>query len=426
MKVLYLAHRMPYPPNKGDKLRALRQIKRLSRNHGVTVACFVDDPDDMRYMNDLVQHCTKVVAIPLRRHLATARGLVGLACGSTMTESFYRSRTMRTAISKLCTETKFDIVVAFSSSMARYALNVPANRRVLDLCDLDSAKWSEYAGFTHGPKRWLYQTEAKLLGAKERAWLQAFDASILISSAEAAELDDQSRTKLHYITNGVEMPVRGLRDPQDDNGSCARPPTIGFVGVMDYFPNIDAVCWFAQSVWPTVRKALPEASFRIVGRAPTSRVRKLAQIPGVVVTGEVANVSDELVNLDISVAPLRIARGLQNKVLEAMAGGLAVVLTSKAAEGIDAVHGREFLVADQAEAFADAVIDLAGMPTRRAEIAATGRRFVAKSHRWSDALDAFELVVTGASRPTTRCTKELVPTESMPIQPPTEPLRTRR
>ncbi len=420
MKILYLTHRMPYPPNKGDKLRALRQIKRLSRNHSVTVACFVDDPRDMHHMADLLQHCASVVAIPIHRSVANVRGLLGMCAGSTITESFYRSRAMRRAIAELCRETRFDIVVAFSSCMAPYALNAPADRHVLDLCDRDSAKWLEYAGFSHGPSRWLYRWEARRLAAREQEWLSTFDASILISRAEAAGLEQDDRRNLHFVTNGVEIPVRGLRGPDEDAEGPPRPLTIGFVGVMDYFPNVDAVCWFVRSVWPAIRSAFPEARFRIIGRSPASRVRKLAQVPGVTVTGEVENVSSELANLDISVAPLRMARGLQNKVLEAMAAGVAVVLTSKAAEGIDATHGREFLIADAAQDFAEAVVRLAEMPRRRAEMAATGRRFVATSHRWSDALDRFELVVTGASHPKTHASTQLLPIELTPVPQPVE------
>jgi sugar transferase (PEP-CTERM/EpsH1 system associated) len=392
---------MPFPANKGDKLRALHQIKRLARNHSVTVACFVDDPQDMRHIKDLGQHCARVVGIPLQRSTALARGLLGLVCGGTITESFYRSQAMRDAIAKLCEGTDFDVVVAFSSGMAPYALRVTGARRILDLCDLDSAKWSAYAGFTNGPKRWLYRRESLRLGAKEREWLDAFDASILITPAEGADLDASSRRKLHFVTNGVEMPVRGLRNDEASAQNPNQAITIGFVGVMDYFPNVDAVCWFAESVWPTIHAALPGATFRIVGRAPTARVRRLDRQPGITVTGEVVNIADEIGSIDISVAPLRIARGLQNKVLEAMAMGTPVVLTSKAAEGIDASDGHDYWVRDDPAALADGVIELARQPKRRAELGTQGRQFVAAHHRWSDALCTFELLVTGATPPQT-------------------------
>lgn len=416
MNVLYLAHRMPYPANKGDKLRSLQQIKHLARNHRVTVACFVDDPKDVPYTKDLGQHCTRVVAVPLRRGTALARGLLGLACGGTLTESFYRSRAMRRAIAGLCAGTNFDAVVAFSSSMAPYALRVPGARRILDLCDLDSAKWGAYAGFTRGPERWLYRYESRRLRAREQEWLDAFDAAILITRAEGAGLDAPCHRKLHFVTNGVALPVRGLRGPQASTGSADQPITIGFVGVMDYFPNIDAVCWFADSVWPTIRAALPGATFRIIGRSPTARVRRLSHRPGIIVTGEVVRIADEIGALDISVAPLRIARGLQNKVLEAMAMGIPVVLTSGASEGIEAHDGRDFLVRDDAASLGAGVIELAQQPRRRAELGAQGRRFVAAHHRWSDALCTFELVVTGATTPqTARIDRLLKPrTQTLP------------
>jgi len=242
MNVLYLAHRIPYPPNKGDKLRAFRQIAHLSRNHRVTCACFVDAPADMRYVEALQRYCHRVAAIPMVRGRATLRGLLGLATGGTITEHFYRSERMRQALQGLVVRERFDAVVAFSSSMAPYALMVPTPRRVLDLCDLDSAKWTEYAAFTEAPKRWLLALEGKRLATQERAWIRAFDASILISRAEAEALGEGvDRGRLHFVTNGVD-PVDGsepsARDRGDDPG---RPSTVGFVGVLDYFPNVDAV-----------------------------------------------------------------------------------------------------------------------------------------------------------------------------------------
>jgi len=408
MNLLYLAHRIPYPPNKGDKLRAFRQIQHLSRRHGVTCACFVDTPTDMRYVEDLERYCERVVAIPVNRRSATARGLAGLVTGGTVTEHFYRSGPMSRALHDLNRRQGFDVVVAFSSSMAPYALKVPAERRVLDLCDLDSAKWIECADFTNVLKRWLYQLEGKRLALRERAWINAFDAAILISDAEARTLGDAiDSRRLHFVTNGVDLPSTDVRSTPGDMRDLAKPSTVGFVGVMDYFPNVDAVCWFAQTCWEAIRRAVPRATFRIVGRSPLQRVRRLARIPGVVVTGEVASVQDELDRFDVSVAPLRIARGLQNKVLESMAAGVPVVLTAKAAEGIAGVPDRDFVVADDADALIRATIGLCCDDTLRHQIAHAGRRFVAGHHNWEQALEQFEMIVTGTTAPKTRAVEPI-------------------
>ncbi len=408
MNILYLAHRIPYPPNKGDKLRAFRQIEHLSRRHRVTCACFVDAPTDMRYVDDLRRSCEGVVAIPISRKAATVRGLVGLATGGTVTEHFYRSEPMRLALRDLNRQQRFDAVVAFSSCMAPYALTVPADRRVLDLCDLDSAKWAEYAAYSNVPKRWLYRLEGKRLAAQERAWINAFDASILISNAEAKALaGGVDERRLHFVTNGVDLPHVNHRGVSAKASDTTAPSTVGFVGVMDYFPNVDAVCWFTETCWEAIRRAVPRATFRIVGRSPVPRVQRLSRISGVVVTGEVANVQDELDRFDVSVAPLRIARGLQNKVLESMAAGVPVVLTAKAAEGIAARPDHDFVVVDDAAAMIRATIELCCDDARRNHIARDGRRFVAAHHNWEHALEQFELIVTGATAPKTSAVEPL-------------------
>lgn len=396
MNILYLVHRIPLPPDKGDKLRSFRQFEHLTRRHRVWCACFVDTPSDTQYVKPLRGYCKDVAAIRLKRAPAMLRGVAGLARGKTLTESFYSHAAMRAALRKWCDSIQFDVVVAFSSSMAPYALEVPAARRVLDLCDLDSRKWLDYAAVSHGPARWLYRTEGHRLALKERAWLNAFDATFVITESEAAPLQGAAPPgKLHIIGNGVSLPDpsgNGSRignwglpigdwglgysgAPTDhrqstiDNPQSAIPnrksvresslrSTVGFVGVMDYRPNVDAVCWFVSNCWREIRAACPEAVFRIVGRSPTQRVHKLANVPGVQVVGGVEDVTSEVRRFDVSVAPMRIARGLQNKVLEAMAVARPVVLTSKAAEGIAAGHDEEYLVADRPADIVDGVVRL--------------------------------------------------------------------
>ncbi len=394
MNILYLAHRIPYPPNKGDKLRAFRHIEHLSRCHRVWCACFVDSSDDRQYIEPLARYCQDLVTIPMRRLTSVLRGLAGLLAGGTMTESFYRDDAMTEALRVWSKRTAFDVVVAFSSSMAQYALQVPARRRVLDLCDCDSQKWLGYAAASRGLARWLYRAEGQRLAVKEGAWLDAFDATLLITEAEAAILRATAPSRNpHVLTNGV-----GLTDsePTPPAAQVGRAPLVGFVGVMNYRPNVDAVCWFVDQCWPEVRRAYPDAVFRIVGRSPVRRVRRLSLVSGVEIVGEVKDVGDEVRRFDVSVAPLRIARGLQNKVLEAMAAAKPVVLTTKAAVGINARDGEDYLIADTPARIAGAVVRLLRDPTERDRVGSNARRFVATHHRWDDVLRRFELIVTGA------------------------------
>ncbi len=406
MNILYLAHRMPYPPNKGDKLRAFRQIKKLSQHHDIWCACFVDYVGDRKYVNDLAKYCHRVEAVNLHKPLALLRGAAGWCTGSTITESFYHSSAMTRLIKRWCSETKFDAVVAFSSSMARYALSVATDRRVVDLCDLDSAKWTGYARESYFPLKQIYQTEGRRLARREADFIRRFDSAILITHAEAVQLHDiELQRRVRIVGNGVDAPHQPTQKPNERNkstnhGSAALPPPIvGFIGTMDYRPNVEAVVWFVKHCWPSIRRAVPRVTFRIIGRNPSRRVCKLAHVPGVVVVGEVEKVDDELSAMTVSVAPLRLARGLQNKVLEAMAASKAIVLTEAAAEGIDAQSGEHFIVEDTPDLIAQHIIALIRDEQRRCELGIAARRFVLSHHNWATELEKFELLVTGSTTP---------------------------
>ncbi len=395
MNVLYLVHRIPYPPDKGDKLRSFRQLEHLARRHRVWCACFVDDPADGCHVGVVRRHCEDVLAINLGWLRTRLQGLAGLLRGKTISESAYRHEAMRAVLGRWCETTRFDAVVAFSAGVAPYAFLVPARRRVLDLCDLDSRKWLDYADASRGPRRWLYRLEGRRLAERERLWLGAFDATILITHAEADPLlGGAFDHRIHVVENGVDLPER-QPCPRESRASSSSPPTVGFVGQMDYRPNIDAVRWFASACWPAIRRAMPNAVFRIVGRRPTWSVRRLRRVPGVEVVGAVDQLGPELQRLDVSVAPMRIARGLQNKVLEAMAWGKPVVLTQAALEGIDARHDREVIVADRPQQIAAAVQELLSDPALRARLGDSARDYVARHHRWKSILRRFELIVTG-------------------------------
>jgi sugar transferase (PEP-CTERM/EpsH1 system associated) len=305
-----------------------------------------------------------------------------------MTESIYGVPAMRQILRRWSAAVEFDAVVAFSSGMAPLALEVPAPRRILDLCDLDSEKWRDYACLSRWPLGGLYRSEADRLADREQEWARLFDRTVLITEAEAEPLRARvPEARLHVVSNGVDIPAL-IERPKP-----AHPSTVGFVGAMDYFPNVDAVCWFVAECWGRVRKAVPDAVFCIVGRSPTRRVRRLARVPGVAVVGGVDDIGAEVRGFDTAIAPMRIGRGLQNKVLEAMAYGKPVVLTGKAVTGISGVHGRDYVVADDPEAFAAAVIQLLRDAEQRDRLGQNGRRFVRAHHQWESELRRFERIV---------------------------------
>lgn len=396
MKILYLTHRIPYPPTKGDKLRSFHQLRALCDAHDVWCACFVDDPGDMQHIKTIEQMCRAARAIPLPKTRALLRGAKSLLGRKTVTEGFYDHPAMRAQIEEWSREVEFDVAVAFSSSMVPYVPLARAPRTVVDLCDVDSLKWLAYARDARFPKSRLFQIEGSRLAALEQAAARDFDATILISSAERdaflAGGGFIHPARVHVVGNGAEVPDKAHAPRQI---SRTGDPVLGFVGAMDYAPNIDAACWFAARAFPFVRALYPSATFRIVGRNPSKSVRKLDRITGVEVVGEVESVPDELLRFDVSVAPLRIARGLQNKVLEAMAAGLPVVLTPEAAEGISAQSGKHFLVESGEAGFAGAIAHLLADRDRRIEIGASARSFVARNHVWQTEMQRYEWIVTG-------------------------------
>jgi sugar transferase (PEP-CTERM/EpsH1 system associated) len=406
MDILYLAHRLPFPPNKGDRMRAYRHLEHLARSHDVRCASFVDTLEDMKHVAALRAICREVATVPLHRGSALARGALGLATGSTVTQSYYRHAAMTNALKRLSAARRFDVVLAFSSSMAPYALSVPANRRILDLCDCDSQKWLAYAEQTAAPMKWIYKAEGSRLQAMERRWARAFDATLLITQAEAATLRPFVDPEcLHVVGNGG---TPTSPDPSDQ-GRPGSTVQVGFVGVMNYRPNVDAVCWFVENCWREIRQAVPRASFHIVGRSPSRQVRALANTPGIRALGEVTDVAEHLRGFTVSIAPMRIACGLQNKVLEAMTAGLPVVLSQRAAQAVGGIDGRDFLVADAPDRFIRAVVRLLRSDQDAARIGESARSFVRENFRWEDQLSKLDEIVCGVSSSPSRAQSPCYP-----------------
>ncbi|MDZ7593129.1 MAG: TIGR03087 family PEP-CTERM/XrtA system glycosyltransferase [Thiobacillus sp.] len=355
--LLFLAHRIPFPPNKGDKIRSFNLLRHLSTRYAIHLGAFVDDPDDWQYRDALAPYCASIKLLPLHPRRAKLASLVGLLTGEALTLPYYRNRELARWAHDLAASGAVTRGLAFSSAMAQF---MPAGlaRRVLDMVDVDSDKWTQYAPTQRWPLSWLYAREGRKLAAWEARVAQDFDATLLVSNAEAALLQQRApaaQLKIGAFENGVDAdyfsPARDYPNPY--------PPDVQgvvFTGAMDYWPNVDAVSWFAERIFPAVRAAVPGAQFTIVGSHPSDAVLALARQPGVVVTGGVPDVRPWLAHAACAVAPLRIARGVQNKVLEAMAMARPVVASAQAAEGIRAEAGRDFTLARGEAEFARAVV----------------------------------------------------------------------
>jgi len=338
--LLLLCHRIPYPPRKGDKVRTYHLLRLLARRYAVHLGTFVDDPDDWRHVEALGEHCADLLVRPLRPLGARARSLRGLLAGSPLTVPYFADARLRAWVEERLASRRFTRVVVVCSSMAQYVEgHLGARlRSVLDLIDVDSEKWRDYAGRRRWPMRAVYAREGRTLLAYERALAARFDATVLVSAEEAAllrRLSPECAGRIEHVRNGVDA---GYFRP---DRACPNPYPPGtralvFTGAMDYWANADAVRWFAEQAFPAVRARVPEAAFWVVGARPTREVRALARRPGVEVTGAVDDVRPYLAHAAASVAPLRLARGVQNKVLEAMAMARPVIATPEALEGLGA------------------------------------------------------------------------------------------
>jgi len=388
--LLFLSHRIPYPPNKGDKIRSFHLLEYLARRYRVHLGTFVDDPEDWQHLSALDRWCESRMVRPLHPGRARLKSLAGLATGEPLTLPYYRDGRLSAWVHRVLEEQEVGHVLIYSSAMAQYLLGEEGwrGRVVMDLVDVDSDKWRQYAQSRSWPMSWIYRREAERLLRFERAAGAAFDATLLVSEEEAAlfrRLAPEAAPRVHALRNGVDLawfdPAVEHPSPYEGPG-----PHLVFTGAMDYWPNVDAVAWFVEEVMPRLRAGFPRLEFHVVGSRPTERVRELAGEPGVQVTGAVPDIRPWIAHADAAVAPMRIARGIQNKVLEAMAMARPVVVSPMGAEGIEAEAGRELLVAESGEAFAGALAGLLRDGKRAAALGRAARERVVAEYGWERTL----------------------------------------
>jgi sugar transferase (PEP-CTERM/EpsH1 system associated) len=388
MKLLYLAHRIPYPPNKGDKIRSYHELCAfIERGHEVHLLAFADEISDLSYQVDLAHLCASTQIVPLHRNAAKLRAMTSLLINRPFSLGYFASQKMKSLVKRSIAEHEFDAIFVYSSSMAQYAPQELLSRAIMDLVDMDSEKWRDYARLKRGAWAWLYELEWKRLRKYEHAIVSRFAYTIVTTQREASllsELDEFTRhARLRVITNGVDL------DEYYAEGRMIRltSPRLVFVGAMDYYANVDGARWFVEEILPLIREREPRTEFFIVGANPTREVKKLGERQGVTVTGYVDDVRPYLQAATACVVPLRIARGVQNKLLEAMAAGRAIVATKEAAAGLCVEDGEQLLVAQTSRAFADAVIRVIREEPLRKNLAARARHFVEIHHDWAPLLN---------------------------------------
>ncbi len=400
--LLFLAHRIPYPPNKGDKLRSFRWLKSLAADYRVHLGAFVDDPEDWRHAPKLERLCDDVCLVSLHPRRGKLRSLSGLLTGEALSIPYYRSRKLQSWINQKLKIENLTRVFVFSSPMAQYLMRVPSpcDRLIIDLVDVDSEKWRQYAVGQPWPLNWIYRREGEALQRFERAAAEASDVSVFVSAEESklfCDLNPELGSKVVWIRNGVDTeffsPHRRYENPYG-----VKEPVLVFTGAMDYWANVDAVRWFASEVFSEIRKRVSPARFFIVGARPTKDVLRLASRPGVKVTGGVVDIRPYIAHALASVAPLRLARGVQNKILEAMAMARPVLATEVAVEGLELTAGLKRFVAEKPESLVERGAELLEMGREEANrLGMQARRHVERVYDWDSSMRKMRRLLEGPS-----------------------------
>lgn len=386
MHILFLSQRVPYPPNRGDKITTWHIIERLRRKHQVTCVCFAHDRDDLEAARNLNQLGIPTHAIKYNSKLALLRSIPTLFSQKPLTLSVYGSGRLQHEVDRIIPTA--DVAYAYSSSMGAFLEKHHHLPKIMHFAELDSDKWLQYSSFTNPPKSWVYLRESRALLQFEERIARSFTQNIFCTPLEQTIFQK-------YVPNAPSIVIRnGVNflhfTPRPER---AERHHLVFCGVMDYFPNVDGCLHFAREVLPQVRNFFPDAHFTIIGARPVAQIRKLATSPHITVTGYVPDTRSWLEKGAVSVAPLRMARGIQNKVLEALAMGLPVVGTTSATQGIEGEPARDFIVADDEKKQAESICELLGNPIAAQAMGQRGRLLVEKLYDWNKVLEPLDHLI---------------------------------
>lgn len=392
-KILYLCHRIPYPPNKGDKIRSFNEIKFLSKKYTIDLITFADDSRDLKHTNELKKNCRQVQVLSLKTKIAKIRGIVSLLAGQSISQGYFYSKAFQNTFDQWTAAENYDAIICFSSPMAEYIFKSKhcpisnCQELIMDFCDLDSDKWLQYSQRKKFPANLLFKIEASRLLKFEKKINQTFDQSIFVSDKEAELFCNyfKEAQNIKVIPNGVDH--KFFDSATVKLNSPFLSPMIMFSGAMDYYANIDGVSWFAEKILPEIKKKIPKIKFYIVGSNPGPAVKALERDKSIIVTGFVEDIREYYKAADLCVIPLRIARGVQNKVLEALSMEKSVISTSQAVQGIRPDVCNVLKIEDDPVAFAKKTISLLRNSTKSTEGGKAARRFVTLHYDWENNLN---------------------------------------
>ena len=388
MKILYVCHRFPYPPARGGKIRPFNMIKHLSQRHEVVVASLARSLDEAEAGQGLSPYCREFMMASVTASAAWARMILRLPTREPSSMGYFYSPGLAGRIKARLARERFDLIFVHCSSVAPYVSDVRGTPKILDFGDMDSQKWLDYRRFKPFPLSLGYWLEGRKMEAAEKSLAQRFDLCTCTTKAELETLRQfQVSTATDWFPNGVNTEFFSPTDRPYD------PDAISFVGRMDYFPNQHAMLFFANEVMPRIRAKKPAAKLTIVGAEPSAEIRRLGERDGITVTGTVEDVRDFVRRSAVSVAPLSIARGTQNKIIECMAMGVPVVTSPEASGGVDAVPGEHLLLARSPEEYGDQVLSMMTDQAARQRLAGAGRARVVTHHNWANSMAKLDQIV---------------------------------
>lgn len=388
MKILYVCHRFPFPPKRGGKIRPFNMIRHLSQRHEVTVCSLARSEAEAEEGRGIAPHCARFEMAVVSDPVQTLRMVARLPTPVPSSMGYFYSPELARKVDDLLARERFDLIFVHCSSVAQYVERVRGIPKILDFGDMDSQKWLEYVAYKRFPLSMGYWLEGTKLVREEKRLAGRFDLCTATTRAEWETLESYGTgVSSDWFPNGVDA------DFFKPDGGGYDPDTISFIGRMDYYPNQEAMFRFCSEVWPLLRTRRPQMKLLIVGADPIPAVQKLGELPGVTVTGSVPDVRPHILRSAAMVAPLNIARGTQNKILEAMAMGVPVVSSRIAAGGVDASGGEHFLVADTAQEYADALLRIATDAAERERLARAGRERMLSHHAWPRSMERLDGII---------------------------------
>jgi sugar transferase (PEP-CTERM/EpsH1 system associated) len=363
-------------------------IRHLSRSHEVTVASMVRSDTEADQAQGIAPYCHRFEAARVHSSTQTLRMLLRVPTFVPSSMGFFYSRPLAGTIDQLLHDGAFDLVFVHCSSVAQYVADVTGVCKILDFGDMDSCKWLDYARFKPLPVNLAFWLEGVKLRREERRLTTKFDLCTTTTRAELETLRSYGCVvDTDWFPNGVDSDYFA---PGEDGYD---PDVISFVGRMDYYPNQEAMFDFCANVLPLLRQRKPNLKLQIVGADPSRAIRRLAHLWGVEVTGSVPDVRPYVRGSAAMVAPLNIARGTQNKLLESMAMGVPVVTSPLAAGGVDAVPGEHLCVAHTPDEYCDAIVRLCHDPVERTRLSLAGRQRMLSHHNWENSMRKLDRIL---------------------------------